>query len=54
MVDLYFHVDCKLHGMLERISSVKYLDSTSLKLKVIARCGNPKLLVVALKFYRGA
>lgn len=52
--DLHFPADCKLHVMVERVSSGKYFDSTSLKLKVIVRWGNPKLLVVASKFYQGA
>lgn len=35
-------------------SICKGLDSLSLKFKVIARCGDPKLLAHAMKFYLGA
>lgn len=35
-------------------STGKKLDSASLKLKVAVRCGDPKLLVDAMKSYLGA
>ena len=35
-------------------STDKGHDSTSIKLKVVAKCGDPKLLVDVMKFYLGA
>lgn len=51
--DLCFHASCISQVMVERGFYMKSLDSTSLKLKVVAMCGNPKLLANATKSYPG-
>lgn len=49
--DLCVHAYYKLHVMVERWFYKEGLGFVSLKLKVVAKCGDPKLLTNAMKSY---